>query len=172
MALELLVLLPLAAAGLVTRVVLSVPTVLLAALLSAPFGRDFVWAAGRVALAAGDTPPGDWRIVYVPPFDVREYRREHAEEFADAELDYLWDEFDELEEDLRQRAAHATRGTPHGRAYGDPRDRRGDRAVAAGARAVHRRRRRGGRAGGRLRPARCRTPRRELSRLSGSKHEA
>ncbi len=113
--------LPPALLELALRVALSVPVVLLAALLSVPFGKDFVRAAGVLVLSVADTPPGDWRIVSMPPLDLREYRREHLDRFLGANVDYLHDEFDELEADLQLRHAYATRGTPHGRAYGDPR---------------------------------------------------
>jgi len=113
--------LPLWLVELALRMILSPPVVIFAAILSAPYGRDFLRLAGAVVLAVGDTPPGDWRIVYVPPFDEREFRREHQDLFANAEVDYVWDEFDDLEADLRRRLENATRGTPHSRAYGDPR---------------------------------------------------
>jgi hypothetical protein len=121
LAFDLLLNLPLACIGLALRVILSVPVVLAVALLSAPFGPEFMRAAGAVSVAAGDTPPGAWRIVYMPPFDLRDHRREHLQRYLDAELDYLGDAFDELEREAQQHLADATRGAPHGRAYGDPR---------------------------------------------------
>jgi hypothetical protein len=77
--------------------------------------------AGVAVLSVADTPPGDWRIISMPPFDLRAYRREHLNLFLNADVDFVHDEFDELEMDLRRRFEDATRGTPHGRAYGDPR---------------------------------------------------
>jgi hypothetical protein len=114
--------LPLRLIELALRLILSPLVVALAAVLSAPYGLDFLRVAGAAVLAIGDTPPGDWRVVYVPPFDVRDYRRQHSERFANADVDmYDWDEFDELEADLSRQFDNATRGTPHSRAYADPR---------------------------------------------------
>jgi pimeloyl-ACP methyl ester carboxylesterase len=103
------------------RWLLSLPTLLIAALFTMPFGVEFCKAAGRLAVYPGDTPPGRWQVHYYPLFDREDERRRSRQAYLDAEVDFFDDGLDALEEQLLDRWIESTRGIVHSRAYADPR---------------------------------------------------
>ncbi|HEY9228142.1 MAG TPA: hypothetical protein VIP11_15905, partial [Gemmatimonadaceae bacterium] len=105
-------------AGFVWRAFVSIPIVIVTAVAFLPFGAEFSRLAGRVLVSAGDAPPGDWRITYLPAFDRYEERIRRIDLYEKARaLDDGTDE--KLEDELKAEWALATRGIAHSRAYND-----------------------------------------------------
>ena len=103
------------------RAFASIPLLLLGGLCSLAFGIEFAKVTGRVVVAAGDTPPGKWNVVYLPPFEREEERKTRAAAYLAAGRVDADGEVRAMEATLEKEWDYATRGMAHSRPYNDPR---------------------------------------------------
>jgi pimeloyl-ACP methyl ester carboxylesterase len=104
-------------AGIIYRAVISLPIILLSAVALLPFGIEFSRLAGRILVAVGDAPPGEWRITYLAPLDRYEERLRSFAQFHDeAEIDR---QLETIERDLDDQWKESTKRITHSRAHND-----------------------------------------------------
>ena len=117
--LEFLIYLLLCSAAFAWRAFASIPIVAVTALAFLPFGIEFSRLAGRVLVAAGDAPPGNWKVTYLPPFDRYEERIRRIDQYQKARAQDDEKTAESLEKELGADWALATRGMAHSRGYHD-----------------------------------------------------
>ena len=70
-------------------------------------------------MAAGDAPPGNWTVTYLPPFDRYEERIRKIDQYVKARSEDEGMVVEHLERELDSNWILATRGIAHSRAYND-----------------------------------------------------